>query len=343
MPATRASNNKARSSSGSDRATVSAVVIQDDNNEAGASPPTDSVADPSGADDPISRKKRRALNWEKDNRPPRPANAFISFKSSLKDGPLKREYAARLASGENIGVIAQQMWKCLSEDERDKWYVAAKQAKVEHSKKYPDYKYQPQKRKEKKKASRRRKAQSVDPDEEYEEEEEAELSDTASGVGQEETTSVFTPTSDLSEDIEKLQGEPRMVEVYMGASEDLDRLYKNGWKWALIRDYDGPPTETTTEANNPIVHLPTTTESETTANPLAVELISMASVLNNLEPVNSTEQAMSFGTNDALAFQQMFNPWDYPPPQNAFFYDGQPALEVTESMLKLGAVETSST
>jgi hypothetical protein len=169
------------------------------------------------------------LNWEKDNRPPRPANAFISFKSSLKDGPLKREYTTRLASGENIGVIAQQMWKGLSEDERDKWYVAAKQAKVEHSKKYPDYKYQPQKRKEKKKASRRRKAQSVDPDDEYEEEE-AELSDTASGVGQEETTSVFTPTSDLSEDVEKLQGEPRLVEVYMGGSEDLDRLYKNGWK-----------------------------------------------------------------------------------------------------------------
>jgi hypothetical protein len=235
MPATRASNNKARSSPGSDQVNTGAFAIPDDNNEAGASPPTDSVAEPSVADDSNSRKKRRALNWEKDNRPPRPANAFISFKSSLKDGPLKREYAARLASGENIGVIAQQMWKGLSEDERDKWYVAAKKAKVEHSKKYPDYKCQPQKRKEKKKAGRRRKAQSVDLDDDYEEEEE-ELSDVASAVGQgEETgTSVFTPGSDLSEDGERHYGEPRMVEVYMGGSEDLDRLYKNGWKVTIV-------------------------------------------------------------------------------------------------------------
>jgi hypothetical protein len=143
----------------------------------------------------------------------------------------------------------------------------------------------------------------------------------------------------------------------------------------LIRDYDGPTPETASEldANNPIVHLPTTTENDSAANPLAVELISMASVLNNLEsspevclviiwskfgPYTWRLQAMAFHpSNDPILFQQMFSPWDYPAPQSSAFvsltihvvetqrsirtqfYDGQPAIEITENMLKLGAVE----
>jgi len=238
MPATRASDKKARSLAGSDRNNASSPVFGDENKEpvgpVGSSQSTEGVTFPSEAEDTNSRKKRRPLNWEKDNRPPRPANAFISFKSSLKDGPQKHEYAARLANGENIGVIAQQMWKGLTDDERDQWYVAAKKAKVEHGKKYPDYKYQPQRRKDKKKP-RRRNARSVDPDDDYEEEEE-EQSDAASGAGQSEETgtSILTPSSDFSEDDKLIGiGEPRLVEVYMGGNEDLDRLYKNGWKVSM--------------------------------------------------------------------------------------------------------------
>jgi hypothetical protein len=174
-------------------------------------------------------KKVRSLGWQKDNRPPRPANAFISFKSSLKEGPLKREYARRLASGENIGVVAQQMWKNLSQDERDVWYAEARKAKEEHAKKYPGYKYQPRRRGEK----TRRKSNVAE--EEEEEEEEEGLSEDAGPVLVEEPVVVaVTPTSSKSEEVDTdIHGEPRTVEVYMGGTEDLDTLYKNGWKVGL--------------------------------------------------------------------------------------------------------------
>jgi len=63
-------------------------------------------------------------------------------------------------------------------------------------------------------------------------------------------------------------------------------------QWALIRDYDMPTLEATAglDDKNPMVHvpnsidrLPSTPEADPTANPLAIELISMASVLSNIE------------------------------------------------------------
>ena len=246
MPVTRASSNKARSRSGSDQA--SAVDIHEtleslQNEESAAGPVVPVSGNNIAEDESMSRKKRRALKWEKDNRPPRPANAFISFKSALKDGPHKREYTTRLATGENIGVIAQQMWKALNDDERDGWYAAAKKAKMEHMKKYPDYKYQPRKGRDKKKVSRRRVGNSDYPDEEDEDEEDAEeysedAETSVAGAREETGTSAFTPNSDLSEDTpSKHRGEPRLVEVYMGGSEDLDALHRDGWKVRLSKCY----------------------------------------------------------------------------------------------------------
>jgi hypothetical protein len=150
----------------------------------------------------------------------------------------------------------------------------------------------------------------------------------------------------------------------------------------LIRDYDGPTPETASEldANNPVVHLPITTENDSTTNPLAVELISMASVLNNLEsspevcPViiwpNLDPHYAAFAGNGLSSLQRPdtvsanVQPMGLPGPavecicesklflaahgvetQRSFrtqFYDGQPAIEVTENMLKFGAVESST-
>jgi len=228
MPATRSSIS-ARGDSSADQilastshhgTTIPALTV-------GAQPRATKVKDEPGTEELKPAKKVRSLAWQKDNRPPRPANAFISFKSSLKEGPLKREYTRRLASGENIGVVAQQMWKSLSQDERDVWYAEARKAKEEHAKKYPGYKYKPRRRGEK---PRRRSNVA-----EEEEEEEEELSEDAGPVLVEERAVVaVTPTSSRSEEVDTdVHGEPRTVEVYMGGTEDLDTLYKNGWKVGL--------------------------------------------------------------------------------------------------------------
>lgn len=173
-------------------------------------------------------KKARSLGWQKDNRPPRPSNAFISFKSSLKDGPLKREYARRLASGENIGVVAQQMWKALSEQERETWYAEARRAKEEHAKKYPGYKYRPRRRGETSKGKKRASQATAIVGEDDELEEDSE--EVEQPANEEAATTVRTPASTRSEDVGDMQGETRTVEVYMGGNQNLDVLYKNGWK-----------------------------------------------------------------------------------------------------------------
>ncbi|KZV69341.1 hypothetical protein PENSPDRAFT_559949, partial [Peniophora sp. CONT] len=39
--------------------------------------------------------------------------------------------------------IISQMWKALSDEEREKWIMAAEREKEEHAKLYPGYRYQP--------------------------------------------------------------------------------------------------------------------------------------------------------------------------------------------------------
>ncbi|KIM23807.1 hypothetical protein M408DRAFT_332165 [Serendipita vermifera MAFF 305830] len=359
MPVTRASSNKARlgSGSGSDQASlidVTEPVEVDDKSLVvlAATPPESSTTSDSPVffaieeDSKAGIKRKRPLNWEKDNRPPRPANAFISFKSALKDGPHKREYAARLATGENIGVIAQQMWKALSEDERDSWYATARRAKLEHSKKYPDYKYQPRKGKDRIKSFRARFGlDDIDTKDGIKDEEDDEgggdegdgSEDAESSlvrVKQEYLPSAFTPSSDLSDGSRStLRGEPRLVEVYQGAHGDLDLLYQNGWKWALIREY-GDDAADELDDTNPIVHVPTDPESSQ-----PIELISMASVLNeaNADPETSeSDMDLHHTGGEAAMFQQMFSPWDFPPQPSAFCYDGQP-IEASEGVMKLAS------
>lgn len=318
MPVTRRSTleNNNRSSSlqkPSPTTSVSPVAVN--------TPPADPVLPPMATNESSSpgtqqdqrKQRKRSLKWEKDNRPPRPSNAFISFKSSLKSGPLKHEYTTRLARGENIGVVAQQMWMNLSPKDKEEWYKEARRAKEEHAKKYPDYKYQPRKHKHVSKKRRR------SPSTEYDDDDD-DMSEDDDSVAQTEETSgsVQTVSSGPSESGELNEPkEKRFVEVYMGRSDNLDELYKCGWKvcilphsspsshiafvdiylqWALIKDLDESAIDHSiieSQASNPLVHL-TPPDRDESGNLLSIDMISMASVMNEAQAGLDVSRANSF-------------------------------------------------
>ena len=229
MPATRSSSvhtrsHSARTSLGSTSGTLlnnSAIA------DLHGSAALDELAN-ADALDPKGKKKKRMSDWERNERIPRPRNAFISFKAALRDGPLKHEYNARLARGENIGVIAQQLWKSLSPKGRDAWYEAARKEKEEHAKKYPHYKYQPRQKPQKGRKNKGRRGDDWAEDEQSDGEGEGETDELDHS---EETATSESPSSVRSE-LGETQGSGmrRTVEIYMGGTEDLDLLYQNGWK-----------------------------------------------------------------------------------------------------------------
>ncbi|KAG8822148.1 hypothetical protein FRB91_001612 [Serendipita sp. 411] len=267
----------------------------------------------------LLRKKRRTLNWEKDERVPRPRNAFIAFKASLRDGPLQREYTARLARGENIGVVAQQLWRGLTEKERDVWYAAARKEKEDHAKKYPDYKYQPRVRPRKTRKSKKRSGKQTDDDgDDGDESSEEDSFDQNASHKQDreqyQSEGILTSGSPCSGSSENDQtdskGEVRTVEIYMGGSQDLDTLYKNGWKWALVKDHD-PSTDT----NNPIVPTAIDRDDDDITN---VELVSMASALENAEAEAeaAAQSKLNICSTTESLLLDMFNPWESEPISN---------------------------
>ncbi|KAG8810128.1 hypothetical protein FRC17_003077 [Serendipita sp. 399] len=278
----------------------------------------------------LLKKKRRTLNWEKDERVPRPRNAFIAFKASLRDGPLQREYTARLARGENIGVIAQQMWRALTEKERDVWYAAARKEKEEHAKKYPNYKYQPRTRPRKSYRSKKRSVKEEEDDEESSEEDSFDQDPEQDLEQQPGELTSGSPSSGRSEDEDK---EVRTVEIYMGGSQDLEGLYKNGWKWALVKDYEPSSDPLSLDSHKPVIHVPTLVDSEEHKfNP--IELISMASAMEKAEAEAATESQLNTCSNtDSSLFQQLFNPWESEPISEpistTIFEDGTAEEEVS--------------
>ncbi|CAG8682329.1 7224_t:CDS:1, partial [Acaulospora colombiana] len=261
MPKTRFSEARSRLQQNQEETIASTSAVPDEPTIDSAVLPDKSAT--SSNEKPPSRsgkksKRKRLLSWEREDRPPRPSNAFISFKSSLRDGPQKQEYAYRLNKGENIGVVAQQLWLALPPEEKDKWYAAAKKAKAEHALKYPDYKFKP----------RRRNSKKYSPSNKSNANEDEEGSVAPSG---ESGTSHSAHSEDGDFDS---PGVARFVEVYVGGSKDLDTLYKYGWKvstplcsavtlstitqWALVRDFDALPIDVTDEGlnedNNPLLH-----------------------------------------------------------------------------------------
>lgn len=81
---------------------------------------------------------------EKKKRPPRPANAFMLFRSDfLKRKVISNDQETRQ---HRISIIAAKCWHRLSKNEKEKWFLEAEQEKKRHALKYVDYKFQPRTR-----------------------------------------------------------------------------------------------------------------------------------------------------------------------------------------------------
>ncbi|KAH9478177.1 Transcription factor SOX-21 [Psilocybe cubensis] len=105
----------------------------------------------SSSDSPERRPKKGEEDYIK-----RPENAFILFRrkccedrqaaqdeEAASKGPAKKQRQADLSK-----TISQQ-WKSLSPEERKEWENLAKNKKLEHEKRYPNYVYRPQRAKDK--------------------------------------------------------------------------------------------------------------------------------------------------------------------------------------------------
>lgn len=97
------------------------------------------------------------------NHIPRPANAFILFRSD----PASRAEVLVQARGDggetrqerqaDISKQLSEVWKKLPADVKAYWRQRAEEAKEEHKRQYPDYQYRPRPRKGSKKASKAKK------------------------------------------------------------------------------------------------------------------------------------------------------------------------------------------
>lgn len=177
------------------------------------------------------KPRKRSPKWKEQGRPPRPPNAFIIFKSTLKNNPqFREEYLNRLGVGENIGCLAASVWNSLSPAEKKPWYDQAERIAVEHAEKYPNYKYQPQKKK--KTSSKKRKRSPTPEDDEDDEVFDYEDDNEETGIDEDEdeTASPVTVNSPSRSDENHERKQRRFVDVYTGREDNLDALYACGWK-----------------------------------------------------------------------------------------------------------------
>ncbi|KAF2241307.1 hypothetical protein BU26DRAFT_440902 [Trematosphaeria pertusa] len=90
--------------------------------------------------------------------PPRPMNCWMLYRDTkhkeLKDANPHLTVQA-------ISILCSKFWKTLPATEKDEWRVKAKQAKEEHQRTYPDYKYTPRKPGQKKKRQSRKATQAA--------------------------------------------------------------------------------------------------------------------------------------------------------------------------------------
>ncbi|KAG9299250.1 hypothetical protein G9A89_013898 [Geosiphon pyriformis] len=76
---------------------------------------------------------------------PRPKNCFMAYREDVKEKFLAKNPGM---NNKIVSVLAAQMWNNEPEDVKEYWRERAKQLKVEHKLKYPDYKFKPQKKKQ---------------------------------------------------------------------------------------------------------------------------------------------------------------------------------------------------
>ncbi|CAB5294799.1 unnamed protein product [Rhizophagus irregularis] len=76
---------------------------------------------------------------------PRPKNCFMAYREHIKEKFLSENPGM---NNKVVSVLAANMWNNEPEDVKELWRERAKQLKLEHKLKYPDYKFKPQKKKQ---------------------------------------------------------------------------------------------------------------------------------------------------------------------------------------------------
>ncbi|KAK7188723.1 hypothetical protein DPSP01_005624 [Paraphaeosphaeria sporulosa] len=90
--------------------------------------------------------------------PPRPMNCWMLYRDT-RHKQLKDQFPHLTV--QQISTLCSDDWKKLSPAEKDEWRARAKDAKEEHHRMYPDYKYAPRKPGQKKKRQSRKAAQAA--------------------------------------------------------------------------------------------------------------------------------------------------------------------------------------
>ncbi|CAG8657093.1 13715_t:CDS:2 [Ambispora leptoticha] len=75
---------------------------------------------------------------------PRPKNCFMAYREHIKEKFLVENPGM---NNKVVSVLAAKMWNNEPESVKEQWRERAKQLKLEHKMKYPDYKFKPQKKK----------------------------------------------------------------------------------------------------------------------------------------------------------------------------------------------------
>jgi len=76
---------------------------------------------------------------------PRPKNCFMAYREHIKEKFLLENPGM---NNKVVSVLAANLWNNEPEDVKELWRERAKQLKMEHKLKYPDYKFKPQKKKQ---------------------------------------------------------------------------------------------------------------------------------------------------------------------------------------------------
>ncbi|ESK81986.1 rox1p [Moniliophthora roreri MCA 2997] len=99
---------------------------------------------------------------------PRPPNAFFLFRKDYNDGdlialsfviPEHRQLPGVSVHQWNVSTITSAAWRSMTKAEKQRWYRKQEEAKREHERRYPGYKYRPVSKKTRRKRQTKRNKQ----------------------------------------------------------------------------------------------------------------------------------------------------------------------------------------
>ncbi|CAO3674083.1 hypothetical protein G6F70_001775 [Rhizopus microsporus] len=166
---------------------------------------------------PVGRVRRPRIRKRDPNHIPRPMNSFLSYRTEMQ--AVIRKHCP-LANHREISKVVAKWWHEASDEEKQVFRNKAEIAKDEHTKMYPDYKFNPKKRKStsSNKKPKRKTAvaeeESQDKQERQFQENNTERTASVSSFDISPADSTFkTPATFFEEDIKKLDHHPCMQQT----------------------------------------------------------------------------------------------------------------------------------